>query len=75
MNASPQTHAGIDRPARKKSLRRAHVPLQRKADAQHKDEVDQHDQPVDVREIHFEHPSPRMQPALRSLRSEARSLL
>jgi hypothetical protein len=36
----------------KEVVRRAHVALEGEADAQNKDEIDQHDEPVDDGEVH-----------------------
>jgi hypothetical protein len=57
INANPQIHAGKARPAWKKSpslekvLARLHKTLQGKANPQHEDEVQDHDQPIDVSEV------------------------
>ncbi len=57
-------HPGRDRPPRQKEVvRGAHVALQREPDAQNEDEIDQHDQPVDIGKVHFVYPWPRS-PAL-----------
>ena len=52
MKARPHTQAGIERPARKKSLLVAHIALQREPDAEDEGEVDQHDEPVDDGQVH-----------------------
>jgi hypothetical protein len=49
MKARPVIHAGIDRPERKKIGARLHVTLQGEAYAQHKDEIDDHDGPINER--------------------------
>ena len=53
MKASPQTQAGIDPPGQEEVVGGAHVALEGEADAQHEGEIDQHDQPVDIGEVHF----------------------
>ena len=52
INASPVTHAGSERPERKKSVLVRVDPPQDETDAQDEHEVDQHDRPVDERQIH-----------------------